>query len=60
MIEVLRHFLLHIGRNPPRFGDVACFEADAARQAARFEADQRRRPPSDPSLRMGDGYHRPE
>ena len=45
MIEMLRH-LLHIGRNPPRLGDIGAFDMDADRQAARYEAMQRRRPPA--------------
>jgi hypothetical protein len=54
MIEVLRRLILHIGRrHPPRLGDVARFEDAAARLAARFEADQRRRPAADPWLRQG-------
>jgi hypothetical protein len=55
MIDMLRRFLLHIaGRNPPRLGDIAGFGDAAARQAARYEADQRRRPPADDWLRQGD------
>jgi hypothetical protein len=37
MLDVLRRLILHIaGRHPPRLGDVAGFEDDADRQAARY------------------------
>jgi hypothetical protein len=57
ILDILTRWFLHIGRrNPPRLGDITCFEADAARQAARYDADQqamqRRRPPDDAWLRQ--------
>ena len=67
MLEVLRRLRLYIERRrPPRgvgvevadnFADIGpIFDADAARLAARFDADQapeRRRPPTDAWLREG-------
>jgi hypothetical protein len=64
ILDVLRHFLMHIERRAPPPGvetaaslaDIgAAFSMDAARLAARYEADQqtaqRRRPPADAWLR---------
>jgi hypothetical protein len=73
ILDVLRHFLIHIERRmPPQgvevaasLGDItSCFEVDAGRLAARYDADQqaaqRRRPHEDDFLRQGDAYSRPE
>jgi hypothetical protein len=60
MIDVLRRLILHIGRRqPPRLGDVAGFDDDADRRAARFEAELRRRPAADLWLRQGGSEDHP-
>jgi hypothetical protein len=66
ILDILARWFLHVERrnSPPgveiadSLGDVtACFEADAARLSAHFEAARRngrRRPPNDAFLRQGE------
>jgi hypothetical protein len=69
MLDLLRRFGLYIERRKPPvqgvetangLGDItACFEADAARLSARYEAARRngrRRPPDDAFLRQGEAW----
>jgi hypothetical protein len=56
ILDILTRWFMHIERRhpPPGFNvEVVDFDMDAGRLAARYEADQRRRPPSDPWLRQG-------